>query len=72
MNNNYTSPLAIELFETLLDSITDEQLNKLHDAITDYKGRYPRSLHSLMQQAFSGTTITLIEEEWAYRNQQEI
>lgn len=69
MKNRIDSPLAITLFETLLDRLGDAELNRLHAAIEEHKTKYPRTIQKLMEQAFAGTTLSIIEDEWAYRNQ---
>lgn len=64
------SKLAVELFETLIDQISDAELNRMHAVIENYKQRSPFSYNALMKKPFSQNIIEMIEDNWAYRNTQ--
>jgi hypothetical protein len=69
MNKNIRVPLAYRLFETLIEDSSDRVLNEMYDDLIDYKTKYLRTYNSLRRVPFVRDLFSIIEDQWAYRNQ---
>lgn len=65
------TPLAYQLFETIIEDLSDKQLEELNKDLLDYKEKYQRSYRSLRQHPFIGDLFGLILDQVEYRNQME-
>ena len=69
MNKNIRVPLAYILFETLIEDSSDRVLNEMYDDLIDYKTKYLRTYNGLRRVPFVRDLFSIIEDQWAYRNQ---
>ena len=65
------TPLAYQLFETIIEDLSDKQLEELNKDLLDYKEKYPMTYRSLRQHTFVRDLFSLIHDQVAYRNQME-
>jgi hypothetical protein len=65
------SPLAYQLFENIIEDLSDKQLEELNKDLLDYKDKYQRSYRSLRQHPFINDLFHLILDQVEYRNQME-
>jgi len=63
------TPLAYQLFENIIEDLSDKQLKELNKDLLDYKEKYQRSYRSLRQQPFINDLFGLIFDQVEYRNQ---
>jgi len=63
------TPLAYQLFENIIEDLSDKQLEELNKDLLDYKETYQRSYRSLRQQPFINDLFGLILDQVEYRNQ---
>ena len=63
------TPLAYQLFENIIEDLSDKQLEELNKDLLDYKEKYQRSYRSLRQQPFINDLFGLIFDQVEYRNQ---
>ena len=65
------TPLAYQLFENIIEDLSDKQLEELNKDLLDYKENYQRTYRSLRQQPFINDLFGLILDQVEYRNQME-
>jgi hypothetical protein len=65
------TPLAYQLFENIIEDLSDKQLEELNKDLLDYKEKYLRTYRSLRQQPFHQDLFGLILDQVEYRNQME-
>jgi hypothetical protein len=65
------APLAYQLFENIIEDLSDKQLEELNKDLLDYKEKYQRSYRSLRQHTFINDLFGLILDQVEYRNQME-
>ena len=65
------TPLAYQLFENIIEDLSDKQLEELNKDLLDYKEKYQRTYRSLRQQPFINDLFVLILDQVEYRNQME-
>jgi hypothetical protein len=65
------TPLAYQLFENIIEDLSDKQLSELNKDLLDYKEKYQRTYRSLRQQPFINDLFGLILDQVEYRNQME-
>jgi hypothetical protein len=65
------TPLAYQLFENIIEDLSDKQLEELNKDLLDYKEKYQRTYRSLRQQPFINDLFGLILDQVEYRNQME-
>ena len=65
------TPLAYQLFENIIEDMSDKQLEELNKDLLDYKEKYQRSYRELRRHPFIGDLFGLIHDQVAYRNQME-
>jgi hypothetical protein len=65
------TPLAYQLFENIIEDLSDKQLKELNKDLLDYKENYQRTYRSLRQQPFINDLFGLILDQVEYRNQME-
>ena len=65
------TPLAYQLFENIIEDLSDKQLEELNKDLLDYKEKYQRSYRSLRQQPFINDLFGLILDQVEYRSQME-
>jgi hypothetical protein len=65
------TPLAYQLFENIIEDMSDKHLEELNKDLLDYKEKYQRSYRSLRQQPFINDLFGLILDQVEYRNQME-
>lgn len=65
------TPLAYQLFENIIEDLSDKQLKELNKDLLDYKEKYQRTYRSLRQQPFINDLFGLILDQVEYRNQME-
>ena len=65
------TPLAYQLFETIIEDLSDKQLEELNKDLLDYKEKYQRSYRSLRQIPFNRDLFNLILDQVEYRAQME-
>ena len=65
------TPLAYQLFETIIEDLSDKQLAELNKDLLDYKEKYPMTYRSLRQHTFVRDLFGLILDQVEYRNQME-
>jgi len=65
------TPLAYQLFENIIEDLSDKQLTELNKDLLDYKEKYQRTYRSLRQQPFINDLFGLILDQVEYRNQME-
>jgi hypothetical protein len=63
------TPLAYQLFENIIEDLSDKHLEELNKDLLDYKEKYQRSYRSLRQQPFINDLFGLIFDQVEYRNQ---
>lgn len=63
------TPLAYQLFENIIEDLSDKQLEELNKDLLDYKEKYQRTYRSLRQQPFINDLFGLIFDQVEYRNQ---
>ena len=63
------TPLAYQLFENIIEDLSDKQLEELNKDLLDYKEKYQRTYRSLRQQPFINDLFGLILDQVEYRNQ---
>lgn len=61
--------LASRLFERLIDGLGDNELERMHNEIAALKKNASRTYLNLKTQPFSKDIIEMIEDEYAYRQQ---
>ena len=65
------TPLAYQLFETIIEDMSDKHLEQLNTDLLNYKEKYQRSYRELRRHPFIGDLFGLILDQVAYRNQME-
>ena len=65
------TPLAYQLFENIIEDLSDKQLKELNKDLLDYKEKYQRTYRSLRQQPFINDLFGLILDQVEYRNQMD-
>ena len=65
------TPLAYQLFETIIEDLSDKQLEELNKDLLDYKEKYQRSYRDLRRHPFIGDLFGLIHDQVQYRNQMD-
>lgn len=65
------APLAYQLFETIIEDLSDKQLEELNKDLLNYKEKYQRSYRNLRQHPFINDLFGLILDQVEYRNQME-
>lgn len=65
------TPLAYQLFETIIEDLSDKQLEQLNTDLLNYKEKYQRSYRSLRQIPFNRDLFELIFDQVEYRKQME-
>jgi hypothetical protein len=65
------TPLAYQLFENIIEDLSDKQLSELNKDLLDYKEKYQRTYRSLRMQPFINDLFGLILDQVEYRNQME-
>jgi len=65
------TPLAYQLFENIIEDLSDKQLQELNKDLLNYKDTYQRSYRSLRQQPFINDLFGLILDQVEYRNQMD-
>lgn len=65
------TPLAYQLFENIIEDLSDKQLEELNKDLLDYKEKYQRTYRSLRQHPFINDLFGLILDQVEYRNQME-
>ena len=63
------TPLAYQLFENIIEDLSDKHLEELNKDLLDYKEKYQRYYRSLRQQPFINDLFGLIFDQVEYRNQ---
>ena len=65
------TPLAYQLFENIIEDLSDKHLEELNKDLLDYKEKYQRSYRELRRQPFINDLFGLILDQVEYRNQME-
>jgi len=65
------TPLAYQLFETIIEDMSDKHLEQLNKDLLDYKEKYQRSYRELRRHPFIGDLFGLIRDQYEYRHQME-
>lgn len=65
------TPLAYQLFETIIEDMSDKHLEQLNTDLLNYKEKYQRSYRELRRHPFIGDLFGLILDQVEYRNQME-
>ena len=65
------TPLAYQLFENIIEDMSDKHLEELNKDLLDYKEKYQRSYRELRRHPFIGDLFGLIHDQVAYRSQME-
>ena len=65
------TPLAYQLFENIIEDLSDKHLEELNKDLLDYKEKYQRSYRELRRHPFIGDLFGLILDQVEYRNQME-
>ena len=65
------TPLAYQLFETIIEDMSDKHLEQLNTDLLNYKEKYQRSYRELRRHPFIGDLFGLILDQVQYRNQME-
>jgi hypothetical protein len=65
------TPLAYQLFENIIEDLSDKQLEELNKDLLDYKEKYPMTYRNLRQHTFVRDLFGLILDQVEYRNQME-
>ena len=65
------TPLAYQLFETIIEDMSDKHLEELNKDLLNYKEKYQRSYRELRRHPFIGDLFGLILDQVEYRNQME-
>ena len=65
------TPLAYQLFENIIEDLSDKHLEELNKDLLDYKEKYQRSYRELRRHPFINDLFGLILDQVEYRNQME-
>lgn len=65
------TPLAYQLFENIIEDMSDKHLEELNKDLLDYKEKYQRSYRELRRHPFINDLFGLILDQVEYRNQME-
>ena len=65
------TPLAYQLFENIIEDLSDKQLSELNTDLLNYKEKYQRSYRELRRHPFIGDLFGLIHDQIEYRNQMD-
>lgn len=65
------TPLAYQLFETIIEDLSDKQLEELNKDLLNYKEKYQRSYRELRRHPFIGDLFGLILDQYEYRHQMD-
>jgi len=63
------TPLAYQLFENIIEDLSDKHLEELNKDLLDYKETYPMTYRSLRQHTFVRDLFDLVLDQVEYRNQ---
>ena len=65
------TPLAYQLFENIIEDMSDKHPKELNKDLLDYKEKYQRSYRELRRHPFINDLFGLILDQIEYRNQME-
>lgn len=63
------SKLASEMFEDIVDRMSDKHIEHLHDCLIRFKEKSGLSYKRILHIPFVNTLFDMIEDQYAYRNQ---
>lgn len=65
------TPLAYQLFENIIEDLSDKQLEELNRDLLNYKEKYQRSYRDLRRHPFINDLFGLILDQYEYRHQMD-
>jgi hypothetical protein len=55
----------------MIENCSDRDLNELYENLIEYKTQYFRTYQGLRKVPFIRDLFSIVEDQWAYRNQME-